>query len=134
MTCDQESEWSEADSVLKTDNGMLNKTNIANIASPSSVPQHVLMSYEEISTHSIFYRASEYVKTHFRSRTLLPVTTGANLCSQRESEVKTQQDERLAPKKAEGVFEIKNRAGNVGATSNSVISTKQVDDMNSDDT
>ena len=33
-----------------------------------------------------------------------------------------------------GVFKIENRAGDVGATSDSVISTKQVDDMNSDDT
>ena len=30
--------------------------------------------------------------------------------------MKTQQDERLAPKKQNGVFEIKNRAGDVGAT------------------
>ena len=66
--------------------------------------------------------------------TKLLLTTEADFCSQRESEVKTQQDERLAPKKTEGVFEIKNRAGNVGATSDSVISTKQVDDMNPDDT
>ena len=74
------------------------------------------MAYEKISTHSIFYRASEYVKHHFLSRSLLPVTTEANLCSQQEFEVETQQDERLAPKKQKGVFEIKNRAGNVGAT------------------
>ena len=43
------------------------------------------------------------------------LTTEADMRSQQESEVKTQQDERLAPKKIDGVFEIKNRAGNVGA-------------------
>ena len=107
-----------ADSKLKTDNGTLNKTNLANIASQSSVPQHVLIAYGKNSTHSILYRASKFVKTHLRSRSLLPATTEANLCSQQEFEMKTQQDERLAPKKIDGVFEIKNRAGNVGATSN----------------
>ena len=107
LTCDQKSEWSEADSKLKTDNGTLNKTNLANIASQSSVPQHVLMAYEENSTHSILYRASEYVKPNFRSRSLSPVTTEGNLCSQQEADVKTQQDERLAPKKQNGIFEIK---------------------------
>ena len=117
LTCAQESEWSEVDSKLKTDNGTLNKTNIANIASQSSVPQHVLIAYGKTSTHSILYKTIKYVKTQFRSRSLLPVTTEANLCSQQELESKTQQDERLAPKKQQGVFEIKNRAGNVGATS-----------------
>ena len=34
----------------------------------------------------------------------------------------------------DGDSEIENRAGDVGATSNSTISTKQVDDMNSHDT
>ena len=41
---------------------------------------------------------------------------------------------KLAPVFYDGVFENENRAGDVGATSNSVISTKQVDDVNSDDT
>jgi hypothetical protein len=41
---------------------------------------------------------------------------------------------KLAPVFYDGVSEIENKAGDVGATSDSVISTKQVDDMNSDDT
>ena len=41
---------------------------------------------------------------------------------------------KLAPVFYDGVSEIENKAGDVGATSNFVISTKQVDDMNSDDT
>merc|ERR1711894_339931 len=36
----------------------------------------------------------------------------------------------LAPVFYDGVSEIENKAGDVGATSDSVISTKQVDDMN----
>ena len=86
-TCEQKSEWSEADSKPKTDNGTLSKTDIANIASQSSVPQHVLIAYGKNSTHYILYRASKYVIAHFRSRSLLPVTTEANLCSQQEFEV-----------------------------------------------
>ena len=115
LTFDQKNEWSEADSKPNTDNGTLSKTDIANIASQSSVPQHVLIAYGKNSTHSILYRDSKYAKPHLRSRSLLPATTEANLCSQQEFEMKTQQDERLAPKKQNGVFEIKNRAGNVGA-------------------
>ena len=41
---------------------------------------------------------------------------------------------KLAPVFYDGFSEIENKAGDVGATSDSVISTKQVDDMNSDDT
>ena len=41
---------------------------------------------------------------------------------------------KLAPVFYDGVSEIENRAGDFVATSDSVISTKQVDDMNSDDT
>ena len=117
MKCDQEREWSEADSKLKTDNGTLNKTNLANIASQSSVPQHVFLAYGNSATHSYHEMLSSNMVPSIRSTNLL-LTTEAEYCSQRESEVKTQQDERLAPKKTEGVFEIKNRAGNVGATSN----------------
>ena len=40
---------------------------------------------------------------------------------------------KLEPVFYDGVSEIENKAGDVGATSDSVISTKQVDDMNSDD-
>ena len=40
----------------------------------------------------------------------------------------------LTPVFYDGVFEIENRASDVGATSNSVIATEQVDDMNSHDT
>ena len=67
LTCDQKSEWSEADSKPKTDNGTLSKTNIANIASQSSVPQHVLIAYGKNSIHSIVYRASKYLTPHLRS-------------------------------------------------------------------
>ena len=41
---------------------------------------------------------------------------------------------KLAPVFYDGVSEIENKAGDVGATSDSVISTKQVDDMNSYET
>ena len=117
MTCDQGSQCSEADSKLKNDNGKLNKTNLANIASQSSVPQHVFMAYGNSATHSYHEMLSSNMDPSIRSTKLL-LTTEADFCSQRESEVKTQQDERLAPKKLDGVFEIKNSAGNVGATSN----------------
>ena len=40
----------------------------------------------------------------------------------------------MAPVFYDGVSEIENRAGDVGATSDSVIFTKQEDDINADDT
>ena len=110
-------EWNEADSKQKCVNRIQEISNVSNIAARSRFPHQVFSDYGWSADHSTPEVFSNDLEPSAGSTNVLR-TSKADMRSQQESEVKTQQDERLAPKKIDGVFEIKNRAGNVGATSN----------------
>ena len=112
-------EWNEADSKQKCVNRIQEISNVSNIAARSRFPHQVFSDYGWSADHSTPEVFSNDLEPSAGSTNVLR-TSKADMRSQQESEVKTQQDERLAPKKIDGVFEIKNRAGNVGATSNSI--------------
>ena len=106
-------EWNEADSKQKCVNRIQEISNVSNIAARSRFPHQVFSYYGWSADHSTPKVFSNDVEPSSGSTNVLR-TSKADMRSQQESEVKTQQDERLAPKKTEGVFEIKNRAGNAG--------------------